>query len=191
MHPTLSPISRRPLRGAAVLLATAGLLAACAKAPEPVPLPEPSPTSPPACPESGLTVRAGAVDAAMGLRVMTVELVNCGTSHRTVSGYPDVRVLDGDRKPLDVTVEHGSSDVTDLKGFPTESMPVALRPGERAVAGLTWRNTVTDVTKPPANGAYLSVAPAPGAARQAVAETIDLGTTGKLTTSPWARPRSS
>ncbi|MCC3771481.1 DUF4232 domain-containing protein [Streptomyces sp. UNOC14_S4] len=201
MRPLLLGIPRRPpLRpflGAAVLLVTAGLLTGCARPPEPFEAverhgrpgaPANVPVSP-ACPESGLLIRSEDVNAAMGLRVMTLEVVNCDTSRHVVEGYPDVRVLGKDHAPLDVGLELGAASFGTAvqDAGPTR---LTLRPGERAVAGLAWRNTV-DTTGEPANGAFLSVAPAPGAARQEVPELIDLGTTGKLGTTAWARPRAS
>ncbi|RLV10134.1 hypothetical protein CTZ27_02570 [Streptomyces griseocarneus] len=195
--PRRSP--RRPLLGAAVLLVTAGLLTGCARPPEPLgavqerarPAAPSSPSSPssPACPESGLLVRAGDVNPATGLRAMGLEVVNCDTSRHVVEGYPDVRVLGKDHAPLDVTMELGAASFSSAvqDAGPTR---LTLRPGERAVAELAWRNTV-DTTGEPADGAYLSVAPAPGAARQEVPELIDLGTTGKLGVTAWARPRAS
>jgi hypothetical protein len=44
------------------------------------------------CPEQGVVVAAGASDAAMGLRVQSIEIVNCGTVPFTVNGYPGLSV---------------------------------------------------------------------------------------------------
>ncbi|UQI45117.1 DUF4232 domain-containing protein [Streptomyces sp. HU2014] len=206
---------RRPALGLATPLAATVLLTACgtahssdapaaeparpAAAPSPaVSLPSippltvdgsaPSPSaasSSPVCPGSGVSLAAEEANAAMGLRVMTLRLTNCGTATRVLNGYPDVRVLDAGRKPLAVDVRHGASDIMTDGGFDAGPVRVALRPGEQAVTGLVWRNTVTDGT--PANGAYVSLAPSAGADRLTVPSLIDLGTTGKLGVSAWAR----
>ncbi|WP_413104686.1 DUF4232 domain-containing protein [Streptomyces sp. Inha503] len=194
---------RRRLLGS---LAAAGLLTACgtqsssgvAAVPDeatsrpagPTPSPDtPSPTAPAACPDSGVLLRAAEADAAMGLRVQRIELVNCGTRAYTVSGHPSVQVLDEDLEPLEVTVSHGASAIATLDGFETATGPVRLKPGERAVARLAWRNLVTDVTRPAADGRYLKIAPNGGGEdAQTVPDHVDLGTTGKLGVSAWARP---
>ncbi|WP_171072304.1 DUF4232 domain-containing protein [Streptomyces sp. DASNCL29] len=148
-----------------------------------------TPTAPAACPGSGVLLRAAEADAAMGLRVQRIELVNCGTRAYTVSGHPSVQVLDEDLEPLEVTVSHGASAIATLDGFETATGPVRLKPGERAVARLAWRNLVTDVTRPAADGRYLKIAPNGGGAdAQTVPDHVDLGTTGKLGVSAWARP---
>jgi hypothetical protein len=53
--------------------------------------PEPSPSVPVqqacGCPLSGVRIDAGRVDAAMGLRGMTLTLTNCGKMSRMVNGY--------------------------------------------------------------------------------------------------------
>ncbi|WP_413802966.1 DUF4232 domain-containing protein [Streptomyces iranensis] len=148
-----------------------------------------APTAPAACPDSGVLLRAAEADAAMGLRVQQIELVNCGTRAYTVSGHPSVQVLDEDLEPLEVTVSHGASAIATLDGFETATGPVRLKPGERAVARLAWRNLVTDVTRPAADGRYLKIAPNGGGEdAQTVPDHVDLGTTGKLGVSAWARP---
>ncbi|MEU5609122.1 DUF4232 domain-containing protein [Streptomyces sparsogenes] len=149
----------------------------------------PTPATPPACPESGVYVQGEEPSAAMGLRVMSLKLTNCGKRPYTVKGYPTVRVLDGDGKPLDIRVAHGSAGIATLDDFDAAPRQVTLRPGQTAVAGLAWRNTVTDATNPAVNGEALDVAPAEGSPRQAVTELIDLGNTGKLGVSPWHTPK--
>lgn len=127
----------------------------------------------------------------MGLRAMSVELANCGTGPYTASGYPAVRVLAGDRKPLDVKVANGSSSIARIDGFDGPPKPLTVPPGGTAVAVVVWRNTVTDATVAATNGTYLDVAPAAGGAWQTVTPDggIDLGTTGRLGVSAWVRPR--
>ncbi|GAA2334979.1 DUF4232 domain-containing protein [Streptomyces cuspidosporus] len=148
-------------------------------------LPTPTPATPPPCPRSGVVVQGEEPGAAMGLRVMSLKLTNCGKRPYTVKGYPTVRVLDGDGKPLDIRVAHGSAGIATLDDFDAAPRQVTLRPGQTAVAGLAWRNTVTDATNPAVNGEALDVAPAEGSPRQTVTELIDLGNTGKLGVSPW------
>jgi hypothetical protein len=134
-----------------------------------------------------MLVRTGAVDAAMGLRAMGIELVNCGSAPFTMNGHPDVRLLGDDRRPLPVTVGRGSSGIATLDSFDAPPTPVTAAPGERLVAGLVWRNKVTDMTTDPVSGTYLEVVPAPGQPPQVVRPEgpIDLGTTGRLGVAPW------
>jgi hypothetical protein len=131
----------------------------------------------------------GEVDAAMGLRAVSIEMVNCGTRPYSVNGYPTLRVLDRDRRPINVKVGKGSSSIALIDGFDTTPKSVKLKHGEMAVAGLVWRNTVTDSTVTATNGSYLEIVPADGESPQTVPENIDLGNTGKLGVTAWARPR--
>ncbi len=205
MRPASSERTRIPLVRLGALLAAVGLLSACGLAspksagpppavptlhPADVPFPDAPSSAPPPldCPKSGLIAQAGPADAAMGLRVLTLELTNCGKEGRVVNGYPDIRILDRDRKPVEVELERGAKSILAQENFDAGPVPVTLLPGQKAVAALAWRNTV-DMTGAPVNGAYVSVAPVPGSARQNVPETIDLGTTGKLGLSAWAAPR--
>lgn len=68
---------------------------------------------------------------------------------------------------------------------------MVLAPGQKAVARLIWRSTVTDANVPATSGSFLKIAPADGVAAQTVAPRggIDLGTTGRLGVSPWTLPR--
>ncbi|MEE1930211.1 DUF4232 domain-containing protein [Streptomyces sp. TRM 70351] len=133
----------------------------------------------------GMLVRAGMVEAATGLRALGLRLVNCGDTPHTVDGYPDVRVLDDERQPLDVAVHDGPRAVTG--GDEPGPRPVTLRPGEEARAAVYWRNTYDDTTRLPVHGTHLDVAPAPGDPWQTVTPDggLDLGSTGKLALSPW------
>ncbi|MEU8142865.1 DUF4232 domain-containing protein [Nonomuraea sp. NPDC048901] len=59
-----------------------------------------SPPPTPSCPGSGTSLTAEEPNAAMGLRVQTVTLTNCGNKIRSVYGYPRVRLLDkADARP--------------------------------------------------------------------------------------------
>ncbi len=194
---------RRRLLGC---LAAAGLLSACgtqtssgvAAVPDEAtsrpsgPTVSPDSAAPAVCPESGVLLRAAEANAAMGLREQQIELVNCGGRVYTVNGHPSVQVLDADLEPLEVTVGHGASGIATVDGFETATGPVRLKPGERAVMRLLWRNLVTDTTRPAAEGRYLRIAPnGDGADVQTVPDLVDLGTTGKLGVSAWARPGAS
>lgn len=132
------------------------------------------------------------VSAATGLRAMTIELVNCGSSDFGVQGYPDVVVLDEDEDPLPITIRQGAGGTAKELGWDDPPAELLLRPGETAKSGLMWRNTLTD--GPPAVGRYLEVAPVAGLPRQAVVDgpdqppvLIDLGSTGKLDVRAWYR----
>ncbi|GAB2612181.1 hypothetical protein GCM10027168_51220 [Streptomyces capparidis] len=155
-----------------------------------------TPTAPPtqaptACPASGVRVQPGLTDAALGLRAMTITLVNCGKQPYTVNGYPEVRVLNGNRDAIQVEVDRGAKAITSGAGDPGPA-PVTLRPGEQATAGVLWRNTVTSGTTPAANGVYLEVTPGGPAAAQTVRPDgpIDLGNTWKLGVTAWEKADS-
>jgi hypothetical protein len=162
--------------------ATLALLAACTAEG-----PKPDPTPPAPCPPSGVTLRTGDVEAASGLRAMRVKLVNCGSQPYTANGYPTLTVLDADRKPLDIDVLQGTAQISTITGFDGPPQPVTLAPGTEASAVVVWRNTVTEATVPAATGTYLEMAPATGQPTQTLSPDggVDLGTTGKIATSPW------
>ena len=89
-----------------------------------------------------------------------------------------------------MAITHGSSAITSaVPSFDRAPAPLTLRPGQQAVAGLLWRNLVTDPGVVASNGAYLDITPAPGRPRQTIrtVDPIDLGNTGKLALSPWER----
>ena len=169
------------------------LLAACGSPVVPPPTTSPAPTSAaPTCPEPGVAITTGVVSAAMGLRAMTVELRNCGTADFPLDGYPEVRVLDEDKDQLPITIGHGDQGVPTGTEWDDPPQPLVLHPGERARAGLVWRNTLTD--GPPAVGRYLVIAPLAGQPGQTVEDgpdqppvNIDLGSTGKLGVQAWRR----
>ncbi|MEV4760227.1 DUF4232 domain-containing protein [Micromonospora sp. NPDC049559] len=171
-----------------LLLGAAALLGGCDGV-EPLPKPVPPTTTATAtCPASGVTVTAGEVDGAGGLRALGIQLTNCGGATYRVQGFPSVRVLDADRKPLPVTVGNGSSPVSAPDGWDTPPVPLTLAAGESARARVLWRNTVTDSTAPAAEGSYLEVTPAAGEPAQLVAVRggIDLGNTGRLAVNAWS-----
>ncbi|WP_129842267.1 DUF4232 domain-containing protein [Streptomyces sp. RFCAC02] len=146
----------------------------------------PTPTTPP-CPPEGISVSPGLIDAAMGLRAGNLDVTNCGDEPVTLNGYPELTVLDADGEPLDIEVTHRGADVATVEGFDDPPADVTIAPGERARAGLLWRNTYTDTTRDPDLGVTVLVVPAAGASEQSVTPDggIDLGSTGLLAVSPW------
>ncbi|MET8252688.1 DUF4232 domain-containing protein [Micromonospora sp. NPDC005197] len=161
--------------------------------------PPPKPTSAPSaspsasidpvaeCPASGVRIRSTGGDAAMGLRALGLELVNCGDRPYRLNGYPVLWVLNEQRKPIILRVVNGAKEIT--SGFDQPPQPVTLRKGERAVATVLWRNLVTDSTVVATAGAYLTVAPAAGQPAEEVDPDgpIDVGNTGRIGVSAWRK----
>ncbi|WP_273941314.1 DUF4232 domain-containing protein [Kutzneria chonburiensis] len=129
----------------------------------------------------------GPSDAASGLRVIPIHLVNCGAGALTVTGFPALRVLDEDRKAIDVKVESGADAVALVPSLQHPPTTFTLTPGQQADAAVLWKNRVTDSTVEATNGAYFDVAPAAGQPWQTQTPDgpIDLGNTGKVAVSPW------
>ncbi|MEW2164573.1 DUF4232 domain-containing protein [Streptomyces sp. NPDC007084] len=134
------------------------------------------------CPASGVRFEAGPVDAAMGLRAMTLTLTNCGKRAYEVDGYPEVAAVLGPRgEPIGgVRVVRGTDEVPMA---PADPGPKAftLRPGQSARAGLYWRMAAE-------RGAYLRVAPQKGRRPVTVplADPLDIGPENTLGASAWA-----
>lgn len=150
-----------------------------------VPVAEASSASGP-CPASGVRLYADQGDAAMGLRVVGLHLVNCGTRPYRVEGYPELELLDEDHDTVDgVRILHGTDQISTGLGGGDSPRPVVLRPGEGAVASLAWRNTTGFGEA--VNAPYARVWAKPGAAPVTVVPEFDLGTTGKLGVGPWER----
>ncbi|MFF7201128.1 DUF4232 domain-containing protein [Streptomyces sp. NPDC008141] len=147
-------------------------------------LPEATPT---ACPDTGVAVVTGVVDAAMGRRATTIRLTNCGKKPYRVEGYPQIGALDKDRDPLKLKVTHGAYAYTD-SSRDQGPRPLTLAPGKSAVSVLNWNNRVTsfDAVRP---GAYLVVAPVRGEKEQTVPFFLDIGTSAELDVTAWAFPR--
>ncbi|EDY42042.2 conserved hypothetical protein [Streptomyces sp. SPB074] len=139
------------------------------------------------CPASGVRVRAGTGgEAAMGLRVVGLRLLNCGAREYAVEGYPALELLDEDRAPLGgVRMLRGSREITSAIEGAGPPHRVVLRPGESARASLVWRNT-TDLGTP-VTARYVRVRAKDGAVPETLPEHIDLGTTGRLGVTPWTR----
>ncbi|WP_157985203.1 DUF4232 domain-containing protein [Lentzea terrae] len=183
-----------------VLLAALAGLVGCAARPEAPSLPEPGAARPislstptsgePSC-DTGLRFRAGSTNAAMGLRVMAVELVNCGTQPLELNGYPQVKLLDENWQQLDVQILNGSGGISSVEGFDNPPQPIVVQPGESARSAFMWKNTNTSV-EPPQIGIHVDVAavpngiyqPLPGAAA-GKDHYIDLGSTGRLGVQAW------
>lgn len=55
--------------------------------------------------------------ASSGLRVMSVEVANCGAEALQLNGYPQVSLFGGERRPLDVAILEGTGGITILDGF--------------------------------------------------------------------------
>ncbi len=132
------------------LLTGATLLAGCTPAPAPVdglpsapprPGAEP-PAHPAACSPEGIRITGLGVSAAMGLRAMGLDLVNCGDRPYELRGYPAVALRDADGDAIAVRIIPGAAPIT--SGFDDPPTRIVLAPGERAGAALIWRNLVTD-----------------------------------------------
>lgn len=148
-----------------------------------------SPDATDACPYSGVRMLPGIVDAAMGLRAMSVTLTNCGKKPYTVNGYPSIQALDEDGEPYgDVRVLRGTEDITTVVPDPG-AHTVTLKPGESADTVLLWRNTVTEVDVPAVNAPTLRIAPLAGRPAEILTPDggLDLGNTGRLGTTAWTR----
>jgi hypothetical protein len=189
-------------RQVGLLLAAIAALSACAPAltgpganAMPITAAPPSATTSTAtgCPPSGVAITAGPIDAAMGLRAMRIDLLNCATRPYTVRGYPAVQVLDDKRRPLDVAVIDGTAAISRIQRFDGPPQRVTAAPGERLAAVVVWRNTVADTQVPATTGRHLKVTPAAGQPAQTVTSDggIDLGTTQRLAVSAWTTPPTS
>ncbi|MGK5728569.1 DUF4232 domain-containing protein [Streptomyces sp. URMC 124] len=138
------------------------------------------------CPSSGVHVYADDEgNAAMGLRVLGINLQNCGTRPYRLNGHPQVQVLDEKHRPVSGVETVRGSEVAQSTGADGTPQPLVLKPGERAYAVLAWRNTVEGGAA--VNAPYARVRTEPGAAPVMVAPEFDLGTTGKLGVGPWKK----
>ncbi len=148
----------------------------------------------PTCPDSGVRASVGLEEAAMGLRVIGLELTNCGDAPYHLDGYPSLRVLGPEGEQLDVRVQHGAEGIATIESFEVAPEPLTLETGEVAGASIVWRNTDTSGGAQ-AVGHTVSIAPARGEPWQPVELDdrfpnglhIDLGTTGTLGVSAWHR----
>ncbi|MEU6381465.1 DUF4232 domain-containing protein [Streptomyces sp. NPDC046909] len=156
-----------------------------------VPVDEASSASGP-CPASGVHVYADEGDAAMGLRVVGLHLVNCGTRPYRLDGYPELQLLDEDHESVDgVRLLRGTEQISTALGGEGSPTPVVLQPGEAAQTTIAWRNTTEAGVGDPVNAPYVRVRPKTGAAPVTVVPELDLGTTGKLGVGPWKAAETS
>ncbi|MEU6085235.1 DUF4232 domain-containing protein [Streptomyces sp. NPDC047085] len=140
------------------------------------------------CPASGVRLYIDQGDAAMGLRVVGLHLENCGKTGYTLNSRPRLQILDADHRPVDEVRIVPPSEITVSDGPDGTDRPLTLAPGERAQAGLVWRNTVQG----PDGGVdapYVRVWAGPGAHPVMVTPELDLGTTGKLGIHAWQKER--
>lgn len=185
-----------------MLLAVLAGLSGCGARPEAPPVPKPEAARPialvtpaagePSC-DTGLQIRSGFTDAAMGLRIMAIELVNCGAQPVELNGYPQVKLLDERWQQLDVQILQGSGGISSVGGFDTPPQPIVVQPGEQAKSAIMWKNTNTSV-EPPQIGSHADIAAAPGGTFQSLLTTpadkdlfIDLGSTGRIGLRAWYR----
>lgn len=143
--------------------------------------------------DNGLRFTTNDTSAAMGLRVMSVEVSNCGTEAAQLNGYPQVKVLDEQRAQLDVAVLEGSGGIAAIEGFDDAPQPITVQPGETAKSAFVWRNTHAS-EEPPLVGEHVDVAAVPGGAWQPLEATspqgrilVDLGSTGRIGVRAWYR----
>jgi len=113
---------------------------------------------------------------------VVVKLTNCRSTTITVNGYPDVAVLDADRRAMNLTITRGTSYMAIDPG----PKKLILGKGETALAAISWSNTV-EAGEDKASGTYLAVAR--GKDEHAVVWPVDtdLGTTAKVTLTAWCR----
>lgn len=185
-----------------MLLAALVGLSGCMSHPDALPLPAPAaaqaislapPTSvAPSC-DTGMQITEGSGDAAMGLRVMSIELFNCGTQPVELNGYPQVKLLDEHWQPLDVEILNGSGGISQVDGFDDPPQPIVVQPGERAKSAFMWKNRQLTVD-PPQVGSHADIAAKPGGTFQSLLPAtpgrdlhIDLGSTGRMGVRAWYR----
>lgn len=134
------------------------------------------------CPTGGLISTVGFTDAALGLRWASMTVTNCGSAVQTVTGYPELTVVDEYQRTLEVTVKPGEagSDGTPLPRPQT----FRLNPGESLQSHLTWRNTIDVVDEDrsvKAGGVRLTS----GDFSQVFMSYLDIGSAGEVYVSPW------
>ncbi|MFE9875989.1 DUF4232 domain-containing protein [Streptomyces sp. NPDC005784] len=148
--------------------------------------PEPSKTVPVqqgrGCPRSGLRLDTGPVDAAMGLRGVTLTLTDCGKRPYKVNGYPAIaQVLDEEGAPITGVHSVVGTDKVPMAPADPGPEPFTLNPGDSAQAVLYWRMAAQ-------HGVYLRVAPQKGqdAVTLRLSDYLDIGPENTLGTTPWA-----
>ncbi|MFJ8086414.1 DUF4232 domain-containing protein [Streptomyces sp. NPDC096205] len=141
------------------------------------------------CPASGVHVYADQGDAAMGLRVVGLHLVNCGSTPYELNGYPEIELLDEAHDSVKgVRILKGTEQISTGLGGEGGPRPVVLEPGEGAAATLAWRNTTQFGEA--VNVPYVRLVPKSGARPVIVTPELDLGTTGRLGVGAWRKDDS-
>ncbi|HEX7307882.1 DUF4232 domain-containing protein [Lentzea sp.] len=142
---------------------------------------------------AGVRFTSNYTEAASGLRVMSVEVANCGAEPVHLNGYPQVSLFDVERRPLDVAILEGTGGITFLPGFNDPPQPITVQPGETAGSEFVWRNTNTSL-EPPQVAEHVELATEPGAVRQPLVAVppqqriyINLGSTGRMGVRAWYR----
>nr|WP_238354800.1 DUF4232 domain-containing protein [Kribbella sandramycini] len=139
-----------------------------------------TPTRPPAtCPASGRSIQVSEVEPALGHRSVAVTLTNCRADDMAVEGYPEIVVLDGERRPMKITVSRGSSYLA------TDPGPgkIRLKQGKSVEAFVSWSNTTTDGEV--RNATFLSIARGKQEGPVVWPVELDLGTTGAVKLTAW------
>ncbi|MGC0398021.1 hypothetical protein RKD27_000665 [Streptomyces sp. SAI-126] len=138
------------------------------------------------CPKSGVRLYTDQGDAAMGLRVVGLYLVNCGARPYRLNGYPKLELENADHETVHgVRILRGTEGISTGLGGDSAPRPVVLGPGEAAVTSLAWRNTTQ--AGEAVNAPYVRVWATPTADPVTVVPELDLGTTGKLGVGPWRK----
>lgn len=158
-----------------------------ASSPDPlvIEVPEPSKSVPVqqgrGCPPSGLRLDTGLVNAAMGLRAVTLTLTDCGKRPYKVNGYPAIaQVLDEEGAPITGVHSVVGTDKVPMAPADPGPEPFTLNPGDSAHAALYWRMAAQ-------HGVYLRVAPQKGqdAVTLRLADYLDIGPENTLATTAW------
>ncbi|MDG9688062.1 DUF4232 domain-containing protein [Streptomyces sp. DH18] len=140
------------------------------------------PTSAPPgeCPASGAVVDMGPVETGMMHRAVVLTLTNCGNEPYAVDGYPSVRALGEDGRPLSVEVNEDGS----YFGSDPGPKKVVLDPGGTVKSILAWVSTPEggDLVE----GDALAISAAPGLpARVFPLEGHDIRLMDELNTTAW------
>ncbi|MCT9006228.1 DUF4232 domain-containing protein [Streptomyces rhizosphaerihabitans] len=133
------------------------------------------------CPPSGLRLDTGLVDAAMGLRAVTLTLTDCGKRPYKVNGYPAIaQVLDEEGAPITGVHSVLGTDKVPMAPADPGPEPFTLNPGDSAHAALYWRMAAQ-------HGVYLRVAPQKGqdAVTLRLPDYLDIGPENTLGTTAW------
>jgi hypothetical protein len=144
------------------------------------------------CPASGMALwlREPTAGPNSGLRSMNVEVYNCGDRDRVLKGYPRVRLLNTDLKPLKVRIEHGSPGVGNIVGFDRPATTVTLKPGEVAATEILWREKPR--SKRVVSPSVLEITPRPGLPAERLPDAaIDLAASRVLGIAPWVKVREA